>query len=87
MAIALRYVATGESYTSLEFRFRVSNQLISSIVIEVMSAIYEVFKDEFMKCPSTPEEWKEVAKGFLEKWCFIVEAPKASTIKDTSALF
>ena len=68
MAIALRYVATGESYTSLEFRFRVSNQLISSIVPEVMSAVYEVFKDEFMKCPSTPEEWKEVAKGFLEKW-------------------
>ena len=67
VAIALRYVATGESYTSLEFRFRVSNQLISSIVPEVMSATYEVFKDEFMKCLSTPEEWKEFAKGFKEK--------------------
>ena len=65
VAIALRYVATGESYTSLEFRFRVSNQLISSIVPEALSAIYEVFKDEFMKCPSTPEEWKEVSTMLL----------------------
>ena len=70
MAIALRFIATGESYQSLSYHFRVSNSLISSIVPEVMLAIYEVYKDEYMKCPSTPEEWKEVARGFYERWQF-----------------
>ena len=70
VAIALRFVATGDCYQQLEYHFRVSNSLISSIVPEVMLAIYEVYKGEYMKCPSTPEEWKDVAKGFYEKWQF-----------------
>ena len=56
IAIALRFVATGESYQSLEYRFRVSNSLISSIVPEVMFAIYGEYKDEYIKFPSTAEE-------------------------------
>ena len=70
VAIALRFVATGDCYQPLELHFRVSNSLISSIVPEVMFAIYEVYNDEYMKCPSTPEEWREVAKGFYERWQF-----------------
>ena len=70
IAIALRFVATGESYQSLEYHFRVSNSLISFIVPEVMTAIYEEYKDEYMKCPSTAEEWKEVAEGFDDRWQF-----------------
>jgi hypothetical protein len=26
--------------------------------------------EEVMTCPSTPDEWKEVAKGFSERWNF-----------------
>ena len=36
IAIALRFVATGESYRALEYLFRVSHSLICNIVPEVM---------------------------------------------------
>ena len=70
VAIALRFAATGETYRALEFHFRVSHSLISSIIPEVMLAIYEVYKDEYIKCPTTADGWKDVAKGFYEKWQF-----------------
>lgn len=46
LAITLRFLATGDSYQSLHFLFKVSNQVISAIVPEVCGAICEVLQDE-----------------------------------------
>ncbi|XP_041480475.1 uncharacterized protein LOC121427962 [Lytechinus variegatus] len=70
VAITLRFLATGNSYKSLSYGFRVAPNTIVSIVPEVCQAIYAEFHEEAIKCPSSPEEWKEVAKGFSEKWNF-----------------
>jgi len=45
LAITLRYLATGDSYTSLAYTFKVSRQIISRIIPEVCSAIIEVLKE------------------------------------------
>lgn len=45
LAITLRYLATGDSYSSLSYTFRVSKQLISRIVPEVCKNIICVLKN------------------------------------------
>ena len=43
---------------------------IVSIVPEVCQAIYDHYHDTAFKCPTTADEWKDVARGFSEKWDF-----------------
>jgi hypothetical protein len=64
------FVFPGDSYHSLEYNFRVSRNTISGIVVETCQAIIDQFEDEYMKCPSTPEEWEVVARGFSTRWQF-----------------
>ena len=68
LATTLRFLATGDSYKSLQYSFRVASNTISNFVPEVCKAIIEVYKNEVLKCPKTPDEWKAVAEGFSSKW-------------------
>jgi hypothetical protein len=65
LAFTLRYIATGESYSSLRFSFRVSRTSIS--IRKVCRAIIEEYHDEMLKCPETAEDWRQVAKSFERK--------------------
>jgi hypothetical protein len=49
LAITLRYLATGDSYKSLEYGFRVANNTISAIVPETCQVLFDVLSDEFLK--------------------------------------
>ena len=70
IAITLRYMATGDSYKTLQYGFRVAHNTISKIIPETCEAISLVLSHEVLKCPSTPEEWKEVANNFSRRWNF-----------------
>lgn len=49
LALTLRYLATGESFSSLQYLFKISQSSISSIIPEVCEAIYKVLKETYMK--------------------------------------
>ena len=70
LAITLRYLASGNSYKSLQFGFRVACNTISILIIEVCQAIVDELSAEVMVCPTTSEACKEVARGFSNRWNF-----------------
>nr|CAI5824196.1 unnamed protein product [Callosobruchus analis] len=69
LEITLRYLATGDSFKSLMYIFRVPHNTISSFLPEVLAAIYEVLQ-EYIKVPKTTESWKQIQMGFESKWNF-----------------
>lgn len=70
LALTLRHLATGEDYHSLRFQWRCAHNTISKVVRQVTRAIIEEFASEVVKCPDTPEAWKEVADKFGDRWNF-----------------
>ncbi|KAJ8021812.1 Protein ALP1-like [Holothuria leucospilota] len=65
-----RYLATGESFHSLAFSFRVGVSTVSNIVAEVCSVIWSKMSHIYMKVPTTSEEWLQKAAGFEHVWNF-----------------
>ena len=70
LALTLRFLATGETFRSLEFFFRISRKAISYIVVEVVTAIYDNLAKEFLALPSTAAEWEKIESRFRDRWNF-----------------
>ena len=58
----------GESYTSLSCQLRVGRSTISKFLPEVCRAIQDDFTREYLRCPTTPDEWKELETEFRIRW-------------------
>ena len=70
LAITLRFLAIGNSYKSLQFRYRVAHNSICKFIQAVCQAIIDELSDEVLMCPNTPEEWKNIAQMFNNRWNF-----------------
>ena len=70
LALTLRFLATGETYRSLSFQFRISCSAISYIVLSVCEAVIAHVGNESLKTPSSKEEWALVSQEFEDKWQF-----------------
>ena len=68
--VMLRYLASGESFRSLEYQFRISKKAIYYIVQEVALAIVEILGKEHFNTPSTTAEWWKVSETFHQRWNF-----------------
>ncbi|XP_046409283.1 uncharacterized protein LOC124174234 [Ischnura elegans] len=70
LAVTLRFLATGETYKSLQYSTRIAHNTISLFVPEVCTALYEDLKDDFLKAPNTAAEWEVIAQDFQKFWNF-----------------
>ncbi|XP_068224325.1 putative nuclease HARBI1 [Palaemon carinicauda] len=66
----LLFLSTGCSYRSLQYSTRISKLSLSAIIPETCKQIYEVLREDYLKTPSTPEEWKNVSNDFWRMWNF-----------------
>ncbi|XP_034244264.1 protein ALP1-like [Thrips palmi] len=69
LAITLRYLASGDSMASLSYLFRVSNQVISNIILETTAAIWFAIKDEVFE-PISEDFWRRKSAEFESMWQF-----------------
>lgn len=49
LALTLRFLATGDSFKSLQYLFRIPQSTISVIIPDVLDAIYTVLKENYLK--------------------------------------
>ncbi|KAG5860736.1 hypothetical protein JTB14_038441 [Gonioctena quinquepunctata] len=68
LTITLRFLATGESYRSLMYTFRMADSTISLFVPEVCRAIYNSLKEEYLQVPRTAAEWLNISKELNDLW-------------------
>ena len=68
LALTLRFLATGESFQSLSFRFRISRVAVSCIIKRCCDAIVESIIPIFISLPFSPDEWHKVAAKFENRW-------------------
>ena len=66
----LRHIASGESFRSLEYRFRISRQTISRVISTVAKAIIHEMQDTYLKILNTVEEWLLISEKFSQGWNF-----------------
>ena len=70
VCVFLRYIASGETFRSLEYQFRISRRSIARIVDRVAEAIIEEMREEYLKTPKTASKWLEISEKFSQRWNF-----------------
>lgn len=67
LLIALRHIATGDSYETLAVEYLIGVSTVPYIIHEVYSAIWDTLKDLYLPWP---DNLSDIAKGFEEKYDF-----------------
>ncbi|CAK9296958.1 unnamed protein product [Gordionus sp. m RMFG-2023] len=67
--ITLRYLATGDSYVSISYNYKLGVSTIKQIIGDKIKALWDILQPIHMMVP-TLEMFEEVAQGFEEMWNF-----------------
>lgn len=68
--IFCRFLATGESFRSLAFSYRVGATTVGNIVAECCNLLWSELSPIHMRFPENPEDWEMIAANFNSKWDF-----------------
>lgn len=67
LAITLRYLATGDSYKTLMYGFRVAQNTICGIILDVCEAIVAAYAEDAIQIPTEPKQWQAIAEQFATR--------------------
>lgn len=70
LQVTLRYLATGETQSSLQLLFRIKQNTISGIIAETVIAIYNVLAKDYLTTPRTSDAWQRIIDEFHTKFGF-----------------
>ncbi len=70
LLVTLRFLATGNSFQSIAYEFRLGKSTVLYAVREMCEAIWTALSEVYLKLPSSPEEWNRISEGFERKWQF-----------------
>lgn len=70
VALTLRFLATGDSYSSLQLTFLIESSTICKVVVQVCDAIRTNLGPLHLKPPRTREEWLLISDRFMNQWQF-----------------
>ena len=68
--LELRYLATGESFHSLGYQFRISRHSISNIMVSVCKSLYEMMGPQYLTTPKSEDGWLQLSTKFEARWNF-----------------
>ncbi|KAL1478854.1 hypothetical protein MTO96_052327 [Rhipicephalus appendiculatus] len=70
LEITLRFLASGDTQRSLSFSYMIGRSTVSDVISETTQVIWETLKNKYVRCPRKPEEWRDIARGFEQRWNF-----------------
>ena len=70
LAIILRYLVTSDSMQTISFSYRVGHSTVCGIIDSTCDALWNVLSREYLRRPSTPEDWIKISEGFHQLWNF-----------------
>ena len=91
LCVTLRYLATGDAYSTLASSYRIGDTTVARIIQETTVAIWDALTEQgYLKIPENKEEWKKIADDFEKRWNFpnclgsidgkhiVIQAPRGS---------
>ena len=68
VAVPLRHLFAGQSYTLLRYRWRLGRTTIYKFFPKVCKAILKEFQQEYLICRTYPEEWRGIEEKIRNRW-------------------
>ena len=66
LAVTLHFLATVESYTSLQYQLRIGKSTLSTLIPRVCKAVSTCLAEHIMY-PTLEEEWEKIAQQFYQR--------------------
>lgn len=70
LMVTLRYLATGSSMSQLHYDWCISVASLSAIIPETCRAIYTALRNDYLRTPTTEQEWTTISSKLEENWNF-----------------
>ena len=70
LAVTLRFLATGDSMQTTAFSYRLGHSTVCRIIDDTCEAIWNALAVDYLRPPSSQEDWKRISESFYRLWNF-----------------